>query len=458
MTVHPERSGEVPGAASDAGARLATALAGQEELLGHCVHCGFCLPVCPTYQELGDEADSPRGRLHLMRAVVEGRLDPGADAFHLHLDRCLGCRACETVCPSGVAYGHLLEHAREVSSVAHPPGRLARTLLALVARPALLRAWMGASRLLRGSGIPSAFAALTPAGGALRSARLGSAMLAASAPVRLDRAGPGPEAAGTARPGCSLARVSRGPVAMLEGCVQRHLFSHVNASTRRVLEVNGWSVIPVTAQGCCGALHAHAGDLTSARALARANIEAFRASGAEWIVANAAGCGAAMREYTGLLGPSDPDAAWFSERVRDVSELLAGAGMEPVRGGSLPLKVAYDPPCHLLHAQRVSGPVEGILDAIPGLERVHLEDADRCCGGAGIYGITHPELGGRIGAGKVQAILASGCEVVATGNPGCAMQIGAGLLLAGSRVRVCHPVELLDESYRRGGLHGGGRG
>jgi glycolate oxidase iron-sulfur subunit len=449
------------------GEGLATALAGQEELLGHCVHCGFCLPVCPTYQELGDEADSPRGRLHLMRAVAEGRLDPGADAFQRHMDRCLGCRACETVCPSGVAYGHLLEHAREVASEAHPPGRLTRALLGAVKRPSLLRAWMGASRFLRGTGVPRVLAGAMPERGVLRSARLGLAMLAASSPARFDRPdapatepspanGHGSESPSTGRGPCAMARVARGRVAMLEGCVQRHLFSRVNAATRRVLEANGWSVAAVPGQGCCGALHAHAGDLAAAREMARANIVRFRASGAEWIVANAAGCGSAMRDYAGLLGPSDEDAAWLSQRVRDVSELVAGDGIDPATGGELRLRVAYDPPCHLLHAQRVSRPPERLLDSIPGLERLPLVDADRCCGGAGIYGLTHPDLGGRIGGGKVQAILASGCDVVATGNPGCAMQIGAGLLMVGSPIRVAHPVELLDESYRRGGLYGGG--
>jgi glycolate oxidase iron-sulfur subunit len=445
---------------------LATALSGQEERLGHCVHCGFCLPVCPTYQELGDEADSPRGRLHLMRAVVEGRLDPGSDAFQRHMDRCLGCRACETVCPSGVAYGHLLEHAREAASAARPPARLTRALLGAVARPSLLRAWMGASRLLRGTGLPRVLARVTPPRAVFRSARLGFAMLAASAPARFDRPGApvtgtspgeadGPEPVSAGHGSCAMARGSRGRVAMLEGCVQRHLFSRVNGATRRVLEANGWSVVAVPGQGCCGALHAHAGDLEAARAMARANIARFRTSGVEWIVANAAGCGATMRDYADLLGARDDDAAWFAERVRDVSELVAGDGIEPATGGELRLKVAYDPPCHLLHAQRVTGPPERLLDGIPGLERVPLDDADRCCGGAGIYGITHPDLGGRIGEGKVQAIRASGCDVVATGNPGCAMQIGAGLLMAGSRIRVVHPVELLDESYRRCGLYGG---
>jgi len=460
------------GGAAPSGARekvattLAGALAGQDERLSHCVHCGFCLPACPTYVRLGDEADSPRGRLHLMGAVVEGRLDPASDAFQTHIDRCLGCRACESVCPSGVEYGLILERAREVAAQARRPDPVQRLLLGAVERPWAFRLWMWGSRGLRATGIPALLARVVPGFGPLRRLRLGSAMLAASAPSRVSRwkkGARGVGAEGAPAPG------SAGRGALLTGCVQAHLFHRVNQATRRVLEANGWAVTEVPDQGCCGALHAHGGRLEGARAMARKNLAAFRDADPDRIGVNAAGCGAAMREYVHLLegdpaqggsvhgvgdGDGDPDLAlWFSERVRDISELLAGEGTAVRKGAPLPLRVAYDPPCHLLHAQGVSDPPVRMLEAIPGLELVPLENAEECCGGAGIYGITHPELGGRIGNDKVEAVRRSGADLLATGNPGCMMQIGAGLRMVGSAVGVVHPVELLDESYRRAGYY-----
>ena len=470
------------GAARPGLAVLGEALAAQDDRLSNCVHCGFCLPACPTYVRLGDEADSPRGRLHLMRAVAEGRLDPGSEAFQLHIDRCLGCRACEPVCPSGVEYGFLLERARQVARRAGTPARLADIVLALVERPLPLALWMAAGRLLRSAGIAS----LAARPGRwwperLRTLRLGAAMLAASRPwqpaaARLRR----PEAGrGSASPAAAAApavpQVSRGRVGILTGCVQKHLFAHVNEATSRVLAANGWEVVGIRRQGCCGALHAHGGRLTRAGVLARRNIAAFRAAEVDWIVANAAGCGATMREYHHLAGEaagptaedgqggngfsSAEDAVWFSRRVRDVTELLVDvAGGRPRTGGALRLRVAYDPPCHLLHGQGVAHPPTEVLGSIPGLDLAPVPDGDECCGGAGIYGIGHPELGGKIGASKVDAVLETEAEVLATGNPGCAMQIGAGLRMRGSAVRVVHPVELLDESYRRGGVYRSGLG
>jgi glycolate oxidase iron-sulfur subunit len=232
----------------------------------------------------------------------------------------------------------------------------------------------------------------------------------------------------------------------------------VNEATMRVLEANGWEIVAVPGQGCCGALHAHGGRLADAREMARRNVKAFKASGVDFIVANAAGCGAAMKEYAHLMegaGGSDhpDDAHWFSDRVRDISEILAGGGNPPVSGAPLRIRVAYDPPCHLLHGQRIAEPPKAMLRAIPGLELTSVPRGEECCGGAGVYGITHPDLGQTIGGDKVSAVLETGASVVATGNPGCAMQIGAGLRLRGSSVGVTHPVELLDESYRRGGLY-----
>ena len=463
---------------------LGQALAAQDERLSNCVHCGFCLPACPTYVRLSDEADSPRGRLHLMRAVGEGRLDPASEAFQLHIDRCLGCRACETVCPSGVEYGFLLERARQVAIRARKPGRLGSALLALIERPGALALWMGASRFLRWTEFPALVARLGGASKRFRTPRLAAGMLAASRAWRPP--GARPRGGGGREPGVHESAVSaagtwsgvpRGRVGLLTGCVQRHLFSRVNEATSRVLSANGWEVVEVRDQGCCGALHAHGGELHRAGAMALRNIEAFRAAGVEWIVANAAGCGATMREYHHLIeefltgdghdagrvrvvsgpavAPAADGAKWFSRRVRDVTELLVDGGEQSLqRGGVLRMRVAYDPPCHLLHGQRIADPPIRVLRSIPGLEVVPVPGGDECCGGAGTYGLGHPELGGQIGADKVDCVVATGADVLATGNPGCAMQIGAGLRMRASRIQVVHPVELLDESYRRGGVYG----
>ena len=451
------------------GDTLASALEEQERRLVNCVHCGFCLPACPTYRRLGDEADSPRGRLYLMQAVVEGRLDAGSDAFQTHIARCLGCRACEPVCPSGVEYGHLLELARQVGADARPAPLLARLLLRVfgtrwIAHPAMLL-----GRLLRASGIPGLVTRLLagrseggPPPGSVGGLRLATAMLAASAPARemfhKRSASPSPRSVGRApggRHGMAGAAAGNTPTAaLLTGCVQAGLFSRVNAATARVLEANGYRVVPVPNQACCGALHAHGGDLETARALARRNVKAFEAADADFLAMNASGCGAAMAQYGSLLARDEAmgeRARDIAGRVRDISQLLADRG--PVAGAAIPLRVTYDAPCHLLHAQGVAEPPIRVLRSVPELEVVPLDGAGECCGGAGIYGVTHPELGGWIGSDKVRSVLATGADAMVTGNPGCMMQIGAGLALAGSRVPVLHLVELVDESYRRGGLY-----
>ena len=455
---------------------LEAGLQSQEERLLACVHCGFCLPSCPTYTRLGDEADSPRGRLHLMRAVAEGRLEAESDAFQTHMDRCLGCRACESVCPSGVEYGLLLELARERAVEARPASLPTRALPAVFGSAAISALALWGGRLLRSSGLPRLLARRLPQAGWLGSVKLAMAMLAASAPSReLARAmrprgsgGPTspemtPDAATLPPSGPSASSGSPGspsPTAgILEGCVQAGLFGRVNEATTRVVEANGTRVVSVRGQGCCGALHAHSGDLDGARRLARANIAAFEAAGVDHVVVNAAGCGAAMKEYGHLL-EKDPEwhsrARAFAARTRDVTELLAERPLR--RGGGLPLRVTWDAPCHLLHAQRVSEPPLQLLRSIPDLELLPLRGCEECCGGAGIYALTHRELGGRIGGDKVAAVQETGAQVVATANPGCMMQIGAGLLVEGSGVEAVHPVELLDASYRMGGIYAEGGG
>jgi glycolate oxidase iron-sulfur subunit len=419
-----------PTATASRAEALSAALAAHDDRLSNCVHCGFCLPACPTYTRLGDEADSPRGRLHLMRAVAEGRLDPGSDAFQRHIDCCLGCRACETVCPSGVEYGFLLERAREVADRARPSRGAPALLLAMIRSAPVFTVSMWGARLLRGTGLAVLAAKWLPSWGGFHQFRLGAAMLAASAPWRVPST-PG-RSASVAFGGAAAVRSERGmaqgepvprrgKVAVLLGCIQDQLFRRVNEATVRVLEANGWEVVGALGQGCCGALHAHAGRLSEARDMARRNIEAFRASGVDFIVANAAGCGAAMKEYAHLMNgeggpPGSGDAHWFSERVRDISEVLASGGKPPVSGAPLPLRVAYDPPCHLLHGQRVGEPPKIVLRAIPGLELSGVPKGEECCGGAGVYGITHPELGQQIGGDKVSAVLETGASVVATGT------------------------------------------
>lgn len=470
---------------------LARALAEQDDALANCVHCGFCLPACPTYRRLGDEADSPRGRLYLMRAIVEGRLDAGSDAFETHISRCLGCRACEPACPAGVEYGRLLELARQVGGSVRPPPHISRLLLATFGTKWASRLAMLGARLLRASRIPDLLtsavsrartrpgeeSAIEPEPHSARqrsTARWGSlwlafAMVSASAPPRrlfakVRRRQTVSDAAaavdlGRSRPRGTPTADDRPTVGVLAGCVQAGLFSRVNAATERVLNANGYRALRVRAQGCCGALHAHGGDLGRARALARRHIAAFEQAGVDFVASNASGCGAAMADYGSLLADDDAmaeSACDFAGRVRDVSQLLAERGGRA--GAPLPLRVTYDPPCHLLHAQGVAEAPLAVLQSIPELEVVPLADAAECCGGAGIYGLANPELGGWIGADKVHSALKTGAEAVVTGNPGCMMQIGAGLALAGSRIRTVHLVEMLDESYRLGGVYGDTRG
>jgi glycolate oxidase iron-sulfur subunit len=425
-------------------------LAAQEDRLLGCVHCGFCLPACPTYVRLGDEADSPRGRLYLMRAVAEGRLDPAADAFQEHIDRCLGCRACESVCPSGVEYGLLLERARQEAASVRGRGALTRVTLAVFSAPTFLRIALTAARWLRNTGLPGLAARALPR--SFSGAKLALGMLAATAPAKGVARGPLDHHDGGATP---TRPEGRRTVALLHGCVQAGLFAHVNRATARTLSANGFEVVPAPGQRCCGALHAHAGDLETARTLARANLQAFEATDADFVAVNSAGCGATMKEYGHLLAEDSElaeRARLLSTRTRDVSELLAEAG--PRRGAPGSGRVAYDAPCHLLHGQGVDVAPLTVLEAIPGVEIVPTNSAAECCGGAGIYAMTHPELGGEIGRDKVTDVLSSGAAVVVTGNPGCIMQIGAELRARGSEIRVSHPVELLDESYRAAGYYG----
>ena len=409
-----------------------TPLANAREGIDACVHCGFCLPACPTYLTLEDENDSPRGRIVLMTAIIEGTLAVDDADVRTHIDQCLGCRACETACPSGVPYGHLLEATRATLTDVKPNPPIARLILFVFARRALLKLAMLAGRVARATRLPWLLSRLP--------GRLGFAMaMLDSTRSPLQRKAYTPTGDG-----------ARGTAALLTGCVMEGLYTGTNRATERTLTVNGYRMVAAEGQRCCGALHVHAGDDDMARKLARANVEAFEESGADYVVANAAGCGAMMKEYGQLLA-DDPKwherAVAVAARVRDVSELLADAGPKP--GGELPLTVTYDAPCHLMHAQRVVAAPLAVLGAVPGLTRVPLEGSEHCCGSAGIYNLIEPDVSDRVLAPKLANIAATSAPLVATGNPGCLMQIGAGLRQARMRARVVHPVDVLDASYGR---------
>ncbi len=380
----------------------------------------------------------------LMRALERNEIAADDAALVQHLDACLGCRGCEPVCPSGVAYGRGLEMARERLFAERRPSYLARTVLGVFRHEALWRPLFTAARVLRATGLPRMMAG----GGRVG---FGMGMLAATRP-RGERATL--SGAKGAMPEGRLLRFAQDDtapplpsVALFRGCVMDTLFRHVNDATRRTLEFNGYRVVEVKGQGCCGALHEHAGDRATASELARRNVAAL-ADSADYIVTNSAGCGALLKDYGHLLH-GDAGAGALAAKVRDVSELLAEAGPRP--GARLDLDVAYDAPCHLQHAQRVHDAPLAVLRAIPGLGLRLMPGSDRCCGSAGIYSVLQPEMARAVLAAKVEEIAAAEPRprVVATGNPGCLMQIGAGLRAAGLDITVAHPVELLDESYRR---------
>jgi glycolate oxidase iron-sulfur subunit len=398
-----------------------------------CVHCGVCLPQCPTYRVLGQEMDSPRGRIYLMRAAAEGRIGL-SENFVLHMDRCLGCRACESACPSGVPFGRLLEQTRGQieRQVPRPLARrlLGRLILGTFPEPRRLARLVAALRLYQGAGLQR----VLRAAGLLRPFPRLQAMerllpdldggLREALPARLEPAG-----------------VTRGTVALLTGCVQSVLFPEVNRATARLLARAGYTVVIPSGQGCCGALHLHWGDREGARRLARANVAAF--GDVDWVVTNAAGCGTALRDYGHLLA-DEPGATALAGRVRDVTELLAAALPEPRH--PLPLTVTYHEPCHLAHGQRVREAPRTLLRAIPGLRLVELPDADVCCGSAGVYNLLEPGIAGQLLERKLDRIAETGADVVASGNPGCLLQLRVGLAERGLTIRAHHPVELLSWS------------
>jgi glycolate oxidase iron-sulfur subunit len=413
-----------------------------QDLIAACVHCGFCLPTCPTFAVLGVEMDSPRGRIRLMKTVWEHRLGADSPGLEDHISKCLDCRACETACPSGVEYGKLVEGARSQIAVARPQSPVERLI-----RTAAFEWLLPHRRALGAFAMFSITAKRLGMGSLLRAMHLGVARRMADLLELLpDRASAGRLAAEAAR------GERRGRVAMLEGCVMGSVFGDTNAATARVLARNGVEVVATVGQTCCGALHAHAGERELARDLARRNIAAFERDAVDAVIVNAAGCGAAMKEYGWLL-KDDPEwsarASAFASKVKDATEFLANLGMSETPG-ALHGRVTWDDPCHLLHGQKVRDQPRALLAAIPGLDIVPLEEADWCCGSAGTYNVTQPELAQSILDRKVANIVRTGADTVVTANPGCLMQIQSGLRKAGHKVRVVHLLDLLDEAYRTG--------
>lgn len=413
-------------------------------LIDACVHCGFCLPACPTYALWGEEMDSPRGRIYLMKAAQDGRM-PMSNAFVTHFDRCLGCQACVTACPSGVQYGPLLEATRSQIERHHRrplherwfrglafatfphPARMRLLLLPLViVGPVLaLIDRLGLTRLL-----PSRIRALVG--------------MAPSVSVRgLFSRTPSHTPASSPR---------RATVGLLTGCVHRVVYPEVNRACVNVLAAEGCDVVAPSAQRCCGALSLHAGRLDEARRAARETIAIFDRAGVDRVVTNAAGCGSAMKEYGHLL---KDDAEWadraraFSARVRDVSEQLIELGPPRATRHRLPARVVYQDACHLAHAQGVGRQPRDLIASIPGVTRLECAD-DMCCGSAGIYNLLEPDTARELGRRKFDALMVDGPSVIATGNPGCRLQLAGAARRAGREVAFAHPIELLDRSIRGG--------
>ncbi len=429
---------------------IATALAAQEQELLACIHCGLCLEACPTYVVTGNENDGPRGRIYLMRAVAEGRLENTSEAFASHIDRCLGCRACEQACPAGVSYGQLLEASREELLHAQPKSDLTNKLLRFVLKhvwlsPARLRMMFGAARVFRNLGLSKLLLRSGIARMISPRAEFGMALLESSRPIFEEK---------TAERSQDQGEI----VALFKGCVGEGLFARVNRATRRVLQANGFRVAVPEEQVCCGALHAHAGDLEGARKLAYRNLAAFESTDAP-IITNAGGCGAMLVTYGHLFANDNnvgEKARQFSARVRDVSQQLATG---EIQSGKKPVSdtVTCDVSCHLLYGQRAGDTSLKVLGNIQGLDFVALEGAERCCGAAGIYNMMQPELSRKVLKEKLDNIDRSKADMLVTGNAGCQMQIGAGAKLAGMKLQVCHPIELLDQSYARAGIYEDGK-
>ena len=431
-------------------------------LIDTCVHCGFCLPSCPTYVLWGEEMDSPRGRIYLMKAGIEGRAEM-TPAFVKHFDACLGCMACVTSCPSGVQYAPLIEATRGQIERRHPRPALDRlfrgAIFALFPYPNRLR-FVLAPLVVLGPVARWVARTWTPnperltTNGERRTTndqrrtsfavRLHSLLALAPKVTWASLFSPAPSRA-------AAVGARRMTVGLLTGCVQRLVFPKVNAATMNVLSAEGCDVVAPEEQGCCGALALHAGRLEEARAFARRTIGVFERAGVERIAVNAAGCGSSMKEYGQLLAD---DPAWadraraFSARVRDVTEIVSELGAPRAPRHPLAIRVAYHDACHLVHAQGVRQPPRDLLRSIPGVEILPFAEQEICCGSAGIYNLVEPEAAHQLGDRKVAHIEAVRPDVIATGNPGCTLQMTAAARRLGRVRPICHPIEILDASIR----------
>ncbi|GAA4849685.1 heterodisulfide reductase-related iron-sulfur binding cluster [Saccharopolyspora rosea] len=412
----------------------------QSELIDDCVHCGFCLPTCPTYELWGEEMDSPRGRIYLMKEGLEG--EPMTDTMVGHFDACLGCMACVTACPSGVQYGTLITETRAQVERHHERGRweklLRGAIFSLFPYPRRLKALRGPLALYQRSGL----ARLLKRTGLL--AKLPQnlqAMESLAPPIRrADKLGHRLPARGR----------RRAVVGMVTGCVQSAFFPDVNAATARILSAEGCDVVIPPAQGCCGALSEHSGREAEAVRFARAMLDTFERSDVDYVVINSAGCGSTLKEYPRLLR-DDPEyaakAERFSARVRDIAELLVELGPAAERH-PVPVRVAYHDACHLAHGQGIRAQPRELLRGIPELEVREINRAELCCGSAGVYNLLQPEAARELGDRKADNVLQTGAQLLVTANPGCSMQIRTALERRGEHLAMAHTVQVLDASLR----------
>jgi glycolate oxidase iron-sulfur subunit len=414
------------------------------DIIEDCVHCGFCLTACPTYLETGNELDSPRGRIYLMKSASEGKI-PIQGSLVNHLDKCLGCLACEPACPSGVRYGRLIEAGRsQIERRYERPffDRLYRSaIFSLFPRPERLKFMLplfylyqklGVRALLRSTGILNSISDSM--------ARMEEMLPDVKSPASPD---PLPEV-------IPAAGKKRHRVALLTGCVQSVFFSETNAATARVLAQNGCEVVVPRDQSCCGALSVHSGRLSEGRDFARRTIESFEALELDAIIVNSAGCGSTIKEYGEIMKEDSgfaERAAAISVRTKDVMEFLADIG---ITGDLKPLnlRVTYQDACHLGNAQRIKEQPRNVIKQIPGVEFVEFPEADICCGSAGIYNLVEPEMSGRLLNRKIGNLKSVDADILVAGNPGCLLQIRKGIQQHGLQIRTAHPVELLDWSYR----------
>jgi glycolate oxidase iron-sulfur subunit len=418
---------------------------GLAALTDACVHCGFCLPSCPTYQLTGEEAHSPRGRIHLLRQMLDG--ESTADDIADPIDTCLGCLACVPACPSGVKYEEIIEAGREMVADARPAReRAARAaMFQVLPYPRRLRLSTAPLRAVTAQGNGRLAASLRNGMGKI------DPMFEAAADLAPAKSGQPVRALPRRIP---ARRERRAVVGLLTGCAQSVFFRHVSAATARVLAIEGCDVLVPRSQGCCGALSLHAGRADQARRLARRVVAAFTRSGVDVVITDVAGCGSAMKGYARLLADDRKwatAAARLADNVRDVTEFLAELGPSASRS-PLPMTVAYHDACHLANGQGVKSQPRHLLADIPELHVVELGDGGRCCGSAGTYNLTEPETASELGDRKAAAIMATTASVVAAGNPGCLLQIDAALRRAGSPIRTRHTIEILDASLRGTGL------